>query len=94
MNKTFLLFISAILIATTAWGQVKEDFQPSELNQPGQQYPMVNPQGFARFRIKAPEASSVKVTLRLGGSSGTMPTKDADGVWTDTTAIKNFIIII
>lgn len=86
MNKTLLFSISAILFATTSWGQVKEDFLPSELNQPGQQYPMVNSQGYARFRIKAPEASSVKVTLGLGGSGGTVLTKDAEGVWTGTTA--------
>ena len=86
MKRTFVFTISAMLIATASWGQVKEDFQPSELNQPGQPYPMVNSQGYARFRIKAPEASSVKVTLGLGGSGGTALTKDADGVWTGTTA--------
>ena len=30
-----------------------EDFKPSELNQPGQEYPMVNSQGYARFRVEA-----------------------------------------
>jgi endo-1,4-beta-xylanase len=86
MNKTLLFIFSAIFFATNACGQVKEDFQPSELNQPGQLYPMVNSQGYARFRIKAPGASSVKVTLGLGGSGGTELTKDAEGVWTGTTA--------
>ena len=38
---------------------VKEDFRPSVLNQPGQQYPMVNSQGYARFRVVAPDAKSV-----------------------------------
>jgi S-formylglutathione hydrolase FrmB len=43
---------------------------PSTLNQPGQAYPQVNSQRAARFRIEAPEASSVRVSLGLGGSGG------------------------
>ena len=64
---------------------VKEDFRPNELNQPGQQYPMVNSQGYARFRVVAPDAKSVIVTLGLGGRGGTVLRKDKDGVWTGTT---------
>ncbi|MCM1489830.1 MAG: endo-1,4-beta-xylanase [Muribaculum sp.] len=63
----------------------KEDFRPSELNQPGQQYPMVNSEGYARFRIDAPTAKSVIVSLGLGGRGGTVLHKDKDGVWTGTT---------
>ena len=61
--------------------QIKEDFKPSELNQPGQEYPMVNSQGYARFKVKAPEASSVVVNL-----GNTALQKDAEGFWTGTTA--------
>ncbi len=63
----------------------KEDFVPNELNQPGQEYPMVNSEGFARFRIDAPTAKSVIVSLGLGGRGGTVLRKDKDGVWTGTT---------
>ncbi len=62
-----------------------EDFKPNELNQPGQQYPMVNSQGYARFQIKAPQARSVIVSLGLGGTGGTVLKKGEDGVWTGTT---------
>jgi enterochelin esterase-like enzyme len=62
-----------------------EDFRPSSLNQPGQQYPQVNSQGYARFRIVAPEATAVKVSLGLGGRGGTTLVKGADGAWTGTT---------
>ena len=55
---------------------VKEDFRPSVLNQPGQQYPMVNSQGYARFRVVAPDAKSVIVSLGLGGRGGTVLRKD------------------
>lgn len=62
---------------------VKEDFVPSVLNQPGQLYPQVNSQGYARFRIFAPRADSVKVSL--GGRGGTTLKKEGDGFFTGTT---------
>ena len=64
---------------------VKEDFRPSVLNQPDQQYPMVNSQGYARFRVVAPDAKSVIVSLGLGGRGGTVLRKDKEGVWVGTT---------
>ena len=64
---------------------VIEDFKPSELNQPGQEYPMVNSQGYARFRVDAPQARSVIVSLGLGGRGGTVLHKDKDGMWVGTT---------
>ena len=63
----------------------KEDFRPNELNQQGQEYPQVNSEGYARFRIDAPDAKSVIVSLGLGGRGGTVLHKDKDGVWTGTT---------
>ena len=63
----------------------KEDFRPNELNQPGQEYPQVNSEGYARFRVVAPDAKSVIVSLGLGGRGGTVLRKDKDGVWTGTT---------
>jgi len=64
---------------------VAEDFKPSSLNQPGQEYPEVNSQGYVRFRIVAPQAQNVHVTLGLGGRGGTTLTKGPDGAWTGTT---------
>ena len=66
--------------------EILEDFKPNELNQPGQQYPMVNSQGFARFKVDAPKATSVIVSLGLGGSGGTVLRKAEDGSWMGTTA--------
>ena len=61
----------------------KEDFVPSEKNQPGQQYPMVNSEGYARVRVVAPDAKSVIVSL--GRNGGTVLRKDKDGTWVGTT---------
>ena len=63
----------------------KEDFVSNPWNQPGQEWPKVNSEGYARFRIEAPDAKSVIVSLGLGGRGGTVLKKDKDGVWTGTT---------
>jgi enterochelin esterase-like enzyme len=85
--KHALIFSVATLVgqACLAQSNVTEDFKPSTLNQPGQMYPQVNSQGYARFRIVAPYADSVKVSLGLGGRGGTRLTKEGDSVWTGTT---------
>jgi enterochelin esterase-like enzyme len=63
-----------------------EDFKPSSFNQPFQAYPQVNSQGYARFRILAPNADSVRVSLGLGGQGGTKLTKADSGYFIGTTA--------
>ncbi len=80
-----LLFASPFCFSQTPTN-ILEDFKPSSLNQPGQEYPQVNSQGYARFRINAPVADSVRVSLGLGGRGGTKLTKGDDGFWTGTTA--------
>src|SRR5262245_37793811 len=62
-----------------------EDFKPSSLNQPGQQYPQVNSQRYARFRIAAPQAQSVRVSLGGRERGGFALDKGEDGVWTGVT---------
>ena len=88
MNRkvSTLAIVFAFFSNAVAAQEIKNDFKPSILNQPGQLYPQVNSQGYARFKIKAPTADSVKVSLGLGGSGGTILTKDADGFFTGITA--------
>jgi enterochelin esterase-like enzyme len=76
---------SGICFAQSTQPAVIEDFKSSSLNQPGQEYPMVNSQGFARFKIVAPAADSVRVSLGLGGKGGTKLAKVEDGTWMATT---------
>ena len=64
---------------------VIEDFKPSTFNQPGQMYPQVNAQRYARFRVVAPQAQNVTVSLGLGGRGGTVLKKAEDGSWMGTT---------
>jgi enterochelin esterase family protein len=59
----------------------KEDFKPAPSNQSGKQYPQVNSEGRARFRIVVPDAKSVRVP-EWGGVT---LTKGEDGAWVGTT---------
>lgn len=78
----FLTLCSTLTFAQTDGNPpILEDFKPSTLNQPGQEYPQVNSQGYARFRIEAPDARNISVSL--GG--GTQLTKDNEGFWVGTT---------
>ena len=86
---TLLVFIlwSGVSFAQTNQPPVTEDFKPSTVNQPGQEYPQVNSQGYVRFQILVPEAKSVVVSLGLGGAKGgTAPAQSEDGNWRGTTA--------
>lgn len=92
MKKKSLLFnVAAALVcgicsAQNTTSAITEDFKPNALNQPGQQYPQVNSQGYARFRIRAPHADSVRVSLGLGGRGGTLLAKADSGYFIGTTA--------
>ncbi len=88
--RSFTFFAAIVFACINCFAQstpaaIMEDFKPSSLNQPGQEYPQVNSQGYVRFRIYAPKADSVRVSLGLGGRGGTILFKAADGYWTATT---------
>jgi enterochelin esterase-like enzyme len=91
MNIKLLAMLLAILatditcLAQNTQPAIIEDFKPSSLNQPGQDYPQVNSQGYARFKIIAPSADSVKVSLGLGGRGGTRLKQMPDTSWMATT---------
>jgi enterochelin esterase-like enzyme len=80
-----LAFSGSICFAQADQPAITDDFKPSTLNQPGQEYPQVNSQGYVRFRVIAPQAQSIKVSLGLGGRGGTILTKDTSGAWVGTT---------
>jgi len=85
IGVVFLLALScSFSLAQSDQPTIKEDFVPSSLNQPGQQYPQVNSQGYVRLRVVAPLAQSVSASL--GGREGTKLTKASDSTWVGTTA--------
>ncbi|MBW8332366.1 MAG: esterase [Prolixibacteraceae bacterium] len=85
-HKTLAAFFIALCMGSMGFAQtgaVKEDFKPSEVNQPGKLYPQVNSEGSVRTQISAPEAD--KVQLDIGGVKYDM-VKDAKGLWTGESA--------
>jgi enterochelin esterase-like enzyme len=91
MSRRLIIFLLAAIItgriclAQTDQPTITEDFKPSTLNQPGREYPQVNSQRYARFRIEAPEAKSVRVSLGGLERGGFSLDKGEDGVWTGVT---------
>jgi enterochelin esterase-like enzyme len=82
-----IMLMTGILSVAQPTSTILEDFKPSTLNQPGKLYPQVNSQGYVRFRIEAPQAQSVVVSLGLGGTKGGTPlSKAEDGAWIGMTA--------
>ena len=90
--RSSAIVLGTALICATCYvqGQAQtspvEDFKPSSFNQPFQAYPQVNSQGYVRFRIYAPNADSVRVSLGLGGQGGTKLAKVDSGYFIGTTA--------
>lgn len=81
MKKTpFVFGLTALLCGQSLLAQDQapvDDWQPASSNQPGKEYPQVNSEGRVKFRIVAPEASSVGCTFRDSSEF----TKGEDGAW-------------
>jgi enterochelin esterase-like enzyme len=72
-----------VLGASVCSAQEAGNFKPAETNVWGAQYPRVDGTGKVEIRIKAPEATKVRVNFWSGPKADM--TKQADGVWTITT---------
>ena len=84
-TKLSLLALTLILCVQVCVAQTNEpadDWKPSAANIAGQEYPRINSERRAQFRIKAPDAKEVSVNI---GKPQTI-TKSDDGVWTITTS--------
>jgi enterochelin esterase-like enzyme len=73
-----------ILVALSAglgWGQAPTNCKPNALNIPEAKYPCINPDLSVTFRVIAPDAQKVRVSL--GGGSDM--TKGPDNIWSVTS---------
>jgi enterochelin esterase-like enzyme len=77
------LAISIFLLASLAWAQQPGTFQPSATNVWGAEYPRVDNTGRVEIRVKAPDATKVKLNFWSGPKVDM--TKQSDGFWTITT---------
>ena len=84
-RKFWFLYLMTNMVLSTAraQGPVKEDFRPSEVNQPGKQFPQVNSEGRVRVQIEAPDAQYVK--LDIGGVKYNLTRKEK-GIWIGESA--------
>ncbi|MGA9625611.1 MAG: alpha/beta hydrolase-fold protein, partial [Bryobacteraceae bacterium] len=73
--------ILAALSCMVCWGQVPADCKPNPLNIPEAKYPCIFPDGRAMFRVNAPNAQTVRVSL-----GGLNLTKGPDNIWSGATA--------
>ena len=76
-----VLFLLAAPGVTFSQAVGDATFKAATSNIPGAEYPQINAERHARFRVSAPQAE--KVELNLGGRHPM--TKDPNGVWTITT---------
>lgn len=81
MSVLMLVILSGIINGQET--AIVEDFKPSAINQPGQEYPMINSEGRVRAQIPAPDANYVQ--LDIGGVKYDL-VKDENGLWTGESA--------
>ena len=77
------LGMAVILFASLCCAQQSGDFQPSETNVWESEYPRVDDSGRVQIRIKAPEATKIRVNFWSGPKVDME--KQPDGFWTVTT---------
>ena len=83
MHKTIpaVIGLTLALAAPAAWAQAPDGCEPSRLNVAEARYPCVHPDNRVTFRVNAPDAQNVRVSI--GG--GFDLAKGADGIWEVTT---------
>lgn len=83
--KILILLLSSF--CCTQWSpclaQESRDFQPATTNVWGAEYPRVDSKGRVQLRVKAPDATKVRVNFWSGPKADMV--KQADGFWTFTT---------
>jgi enterochelin esterase family protein len=77
------LGLSLLLVASLSHAQEPGVFRPAGTNVWGAEYPRVDSTGRVQIRVKAPEATTVRVNFWSGPKEAMQ--KQADGFWTITT---------
>jgi enterochelin esterase-like enzyme len=83
MKRLVLMFLPFALAASLATAQESGDFKPATTNVWGAEYPRVDKAGRVEVRLKAPEATKVRLNFWSGPKVDML--KQADGLWTITT---------
>ncbi|MBS1811151.1 MAG: esterase [Acidobacteria bacterium] len=86
MKRFAMIFLTGLCCAFFAqlgYAQEAGDFKPATTNVWGAEYPKVDSTGRVLLRIKAPDATKVRINFWSGPKAEM--TKQADGFWTFTT---------
>jgi enterochelin esterase-like enzyme len=86
MKRFWIILFAGLwcaLFASLCWAQEVSDFQPATTNVWGAEYPRVDSTGRVQLRVKAPEATKVRVNFWSGPK--VEMAKQSDGFWTLTT---------
>ncbi|MGE5326917.1 MAG: esterase, partial [Deltaproteobacteria bacterium] len=75
--------LAILMFASFCCAQEPGNYQPAETNVWGAQYPRVGSDGSVQIRIKAPEATKVRLNFWSGPKMDME--KQSDGFWTLTT---------
>jgi hypothetical protein len=83
--------IASLVLATACWAKESGIFQPASTNVWGAEYPRVDNAGRVQIRVKAPDATKIRLNFWSGPKMDME--KQADGFWTVTTPVvrKNSI---
>ena len=77
------IVIAVVLFAGFCYAQESNDFHPASTNVWGAEYPRVDSSGRVHIRVKAPDATKVRLNFWSGPKVDME--KQADGFWTVTT---------
>jgi enterochelin esterase-like enzyme len=83
MLSILITVICCALFANVSYAQEAGNFQPATTNVWGAEYPRVDSQGRVQLRVKAPDAT--KVRINFWSSTKAEMEKQADGFWTIIT---------
>jgi enterochelin esterase-like enzyme len=86
MKRFWIILFAGLwcaIFAGLCWAQEAGDFQPATTNVWGAEYPRVDSTGRVQLRVKAPDATKVRVNFWSGPKVEMV--KQADGFWTLTT---------
>src|SRR5512143_729595 len=75
--------LAFLLVASLCSAQESSDFRPATTNVWGAEYPRVDAAGKVQIRIKAPDATKVRLNFWSGPKLDMV--KQTDGFWTVTT---------
>lgn len=83
MTRLAIMLLAGLCFVQLGYAQEAGDFKPATTNVWGAEYPKVDSAGRVLLRIKAPDATKVRINFWSGPKAEM--TKQADGFWTFTT---------